>query len=687
MIRLRLAAALCGAVIICVANLPAQTGVEAVQDSIFAEQIDSSVDDAVRSGEGRDEHSSIVSSRTDSLKFELRTTKLYAAGLDADIGNAVLLEAARELADEGFFEEALDLLDDVSGDTATVIDLSDRLFSEFDQSIDTLDFLQSGAPSEASPRAGGSGTLSWDIYGSVDYFLWEDDPADTAEIMDIVLDTSFDTGGIDSKKYGSYQKLVDAHSLSPLSEDLRIAMRWTPVSTGGLKSITPTVSIGSSRRSFGIDAEFGMLSDMLQSTLGFEAEKLIWQEFGDSSDNISADAGLSFTTAPRNKLTSITLPLTITGRNYSVSRRFYASNWRAEFAPAWEVHSADYQQSLEIVWRNEGANHHSVRTYVDTVRVDTALDQTMYFYSGTRDTFTVSSRDSAYTRVRDTADYVATEPLLRFCVGAGPLTLDGNGRYRLERSLGVAPALQRQVVESGGELRLTPWEWLKLSVQGVAEFEQHKLHGLLPIKEFDTLVTSSIVYVTSITDTSVHDSMAYYSEPLIRKKQLDYRLRLLEFSIRPSLAIVFGQQLTLSLFAEYTQENSPALFEAEGIELFNPVSLSFYEKLLGYEGGLEMLLNAGHFALELALAYRIETVDELTSRYIDYTNAPKQYALTQFDADEQDNRSMIMRLGASWQVVQWLALGGNADLEFKTLNDSGERNRNSYFSFYSALNF
>lgn len=246
---------------------------------------------------------------SDSLAFALKRQKILEGG--SDVRLSALLEAAEELARDGYYAEALELVYDLE-DTALTAEAAEDFLA------DSLPvpgpFPDSARPAPArAPFSFSSASLrelrSY-VRSSFEYDDWDDQPF----------------GG-----------------------EVRAKLEWLPEGAF-VERITPTFA-GSDRRAFfGLAAKGSAFRRMLKVEAEGLAEKKLWQAYGDSLDRISLQGFVEAGTRPLGKAISFTLPLRGELEEYREDRLGLLSRRTAGASPSIEAVSADWRRSLILSW-------------------------------------------------------------------------------------------------------------------------------------------------------------------------------------------------------------------------------------------------------------------------------------------------------------------------------------------------
>lgn len=245
---------------------------------------------------------------TDSSAYDAKRRKILESS--PDIRQAAILEAADELARDGFHAEALELVYDLE-DPAS----SERAEREFLEVFpDDAPSADTAPPAKSPPVTAALRDLQSYVRSSIEYDDWDDNPV----------------GG-----------------------EVRAKLEWAPPG-GFFERITPTFS-GSDRRAFmslsGLGSAFSRMLKVEGEAL---AEKKLWQPYGDSLDRASLWGSVEATSRPLGRAVSLSLPLRADLEQYREDRLGLLSRRGFGAAPAVEAVSADWRRSLMLSWEARG---------------------------------------------------------------------------------------------------------------------------------------------------------------------------------------------------------------------------------------------------------------------------------------------------------------------------------------------
>lgn len=245
----------------------------------------------------------------DSLAFALKRRKILEGA--PDVRMAALLEAAEDLARDGYYAEALELVYDLE-DTALTAGAAE-------------DFLADSLP--------GPGPLPPAAKPAVSGGAFSFSSASLRELRSYVR-SSFEYDDWDDQPFGG---------------EVRAKLEWLPEGAF-LERVTPTFA-GSDRRAFfGLAGRGSAFGRMLKVEAEGLAERKLWQAYGDSLDRISLQGVVEAGTRPLGRTIAFNLPLRGEMEEYREDRLGLLSRRTAGISPSLEAVSADWRRSLILTW-------------------------------------------------------------------------------------------------------------------------------------------------------------------------------------------------------------------------------------------------------------------------------------------------------------------------------------------------
>lgn len=251
---------------------------------------------------------------SDSLAFEMKKRKILESA--PDVRMAAVVEAADELARDGFYAEALELiydLEDTSWAAKSEAFLEEELSGEAMLPADTATVSAApGAAPKTTPAA--LRELRSYVRSSLEYDDWDD---------------------------------------MPIGGEVRAKLEWLPEDSF-VERVTPTFA-GSDRRAFvGMAARGSAFDRILKVEAEGLAERKMWQPYGDSLDRISAQAVVEAGTRPLGKSLSVSLPVRGEVEQYRHDRLGLLSRRTLGAAPTLEALSSDWRKSVMVAWEVRG---------------------------------------------------------------------------------------------------------------------------------------------------------------------------------------------------------------------------------------------------------------------------------------------------------------------------------------------
>jgi hypothetical protein len=245
---------------------------------------------------------------SDSAAYEAKRRKVLEAS--PDVRQAAILEAADELARDGFHAEALELVYDLEYPES-----SDRAEREFLEDFpDDTAFADPPPLTKAPTVPYALRDLRSYVRSSLEYDDWDE---------------------------------------NPIGGEVRAKLEWDPPG-GFFERITPTFS-GSDRRAFmslsGLGTAFSRALKVEGEGL---AEKKLWQAYGDSLDRLSLWVSAEGTTRPLGRAVSMSLPVRAELEEYREDRLGLLSRRGFGASPTVEAVSSDWRKSLLLSWEARG---------------------------------------------------------------------------------------------------------------------------------------------------------------------------------------------------------------------------------------------------------------------------------------------------------------------------------------------
>lgn len=296
----------------------------------------------------------IASEAADSLAFAAKRRQILEQ--DPDERSVLILDAAEDLARDGYFTEALDLI--------FSLDDPESAAAAWDSDFTAEEFPSAPIPAPASrPYGNASGY----VQTGLDYDEW------------VGLDTS-------------------------VSGRVRAKLDWDPVA-GAVERIS-SVFQGSDRNAyFDVTAKGAAWRRMFKFEGAALAEKQLWQTYGDSLDRLYLQARLEGNTRSLGKPVSAVTPVFAELQQYRHDR-FGSQSYRVLGAtPGLEAVSGDLRKSLLLSWEFRNTDFPSSRSYGNfrngpvasaewygnrvTVDAETRFQTTRYF------------RDTSFYRLRE----------------------------------------------------------------------------------------------------------------------------------------------------------------------------------------------------------------------------------------------------------------------------------------------
>ena len=223
--------------------------------------------------------------QTDSLAYEAKRMQVLERGPDEREG--AILAAAQDLARDGYYAEALDL----------IFSMQDSAKADWEDAFDEA--LEAAAKAKPAPARAARPTGY--VQSGIDFERWDD------------LDTT-------------------------LSAHVRGKLEWDPPARAVDR--LAAVAQGSDRNAY---FDFTAKGAALRRLLRFESEalveKLFWRAYGDSLDRLFLQAKLGPTTRPLGKPVAVEAPAYVETELYRHDRFGSPSHWAAGIAPGSTVTS------------------------------------------------------------------------------------------------------------------------------------------------------------------------------------------------------------------------------------------------------------------------------------------------------------------------------------------------------------
>lgn len=253
------------------------------------------------------------------------------------------LEASEALADDGLYREAHELLVELFAgaiaeqDSLVVAGLSAQRAGN--EHI-ALDSGLSRRPGETAVESR-ENTFTWRLGMSGSYDKFDDVylTSTDEDTLDLLLD-SLDE--IDQQPYNGYG---------------RVSLEWEPA-RGPLEHITPSVYTSNTRIRGGVDLEGGFAENGVMFEAGFEAEKRLGEEYGDSSDAVAGEGRLRLSSRPLTGRFYAFLPVELETEQYRTQRSHYTSYRELSLVPSLVLESVDFSRRIELGYRHMVRRHH-----------------------------------------------------------------------------------------------------------------------------------------------------------------------------------------------------------------------------------------------------------------------------------------------------------------------------------------
>ncbi|MBD3345393.1 MAG: hypothetical protein GF401_10060 [Chitinivibrionales bacterium] len=241
----------------------------------------------------------------DSLNYYHTRNKMMQSQ-DEDILKAV--KAADALAGQGFYTEALDLLNEIAPVIQTPVP-------------------PGSAPKHRPPEM----KNTWRIMSGMDYYYLKDiGKADTS----------------DQEARDSIQQLKE----EPFAVFAKASLEYTP-SSAFIRSLTPSVYIGNNRTSIDLESRFHFFKKWLNTDIYAKAEKQLMRsdEFRgdtpDTSDLLEGEIRLELQSFHLDNPAGFSLPLAVTNRTYRYNRSGRSSYLEYSTTPLGEFTTRDFKKT------------------------------------------------------------------------------------------------------------------------------------------------------------------------------------------------------------------------------------------------------------------------------------------------------------------------------------------------------
>lgn len=248
--------------------------------------------------------------RSDSLEYEAKRRLLLEHAPDERAG--AILAAAQELAEDGYYSEALDLI--FSMQDTTQADYED----EFDRALAAAAAQAKTAPPKGNRPRGY-------VQSGVDYDRWE---------------------GVDTLLTGR----------------VRGKLEWDPA--GPAFDQVAAVAQASDRNVyFDATAKGAVARRLLKFDAEALAEKLLWRAYRDSLDRVYLTLRLEPTTRPLGQPLAVEAPAYAETELYRHDRFGSASHYAAGIAPGLQAMSGNTAKSLLLSWKADAFEYPRARGY------------------------------------------------------------------------------------------------------------------------------------------------------------------------------------------------------------------------------------------------------------------------------------------------------------------------------------
>lgn len=479
---------------------------------------------------------------TDSLTYmavrdEIRQLDSYPEEYEAYI------EAAEELAAEELYEEAHELLVELFAglletdefDTATVPTshtghdtLTDREIEIPEAVLDTVSRPGDAATESDKPN------LTWRVNTSVSYDRFDD-----------IYLTSTDEDTLDS-----VLDSLDEIDEQPLNGYARASLEWKP-KRGLLRHITPSVYASNTRVRGGVDLAGTAAGRVIDFDAGFEAEKRMFEDYGDSSDALKGEARLELTSRPLTGRFHAFLPVEVETEQYRAQRPRYTSYWELSAQPTVAVESPDFSRRLELGWEHLYRKHHG---------------------SGKED------------------DEVEYGPRLLAEFWGTPLSVSLDGSLRWERfPYRTDPGRQREL-RLYLRTTLRPLDWLEFSINAEG-FGQREWYN------------DQTLFLAADSSPASEETLSVQPQHTVTGS---YTLDGYGVDARPSLRFRLPFGLGIQPAFAYERRRYPGKTHYDSLPLFDTLYVS--ESYNAYEPGISLVVDKKDWYASVGFSYRREDI-------------------------------------------------------------------------------
>lgn len=259
--------------------------------------------------------------RSDSLEYAAKRQLLLEQGPDEREG--AILAAAEDLARDGYYPEARDLL----------FAMQDTAHADFEDEFDrTLDSAQAQMAQErgTSPKGAAGKTV----------------PANRAY--------GYVQSGVEYDRWDGVDTILTAH--------VRGKLEWDPAGKA-LERVSAVGQASDRNAYFDATAKGAIAHRLLRFETEALAEKLLWRDYGDSLDRFYFIQKLEFTTRPLGKPVALEAPAFVETEQYRHDRFGSPSHYAAGIAPGLQAMSENTAKSLLLSWDARGYVYPGARDY------------------------------------------------------------------------------------------------------------------------------------------------------------------------------------------------------------------------------------------------------------------------------------------------------------------------------------